>query len=274
VFVLHSYVALSAVGHQSGPGPILVRHPTPKRTLPVAGGYHRLWRGGEPRALGARATRASVVLGHGLIWISLPPSGACYVASFGAARQPRETSRRPRPRGLRAPNEIASAQWEGYHGPPIGTDSNGWTHLSWTSHVMDISCHGHLMGIKDHIRAIPDVPTQGILFHDTSTPLSHIDAWQVTMGRLAKEVGRSRSDVVGGSESRGFLVAARWRSSAAAASSWSARRTSCRARPSPTPTTWSREPTPSRSRPTPSSRAGGWSSGTTCWRRGAPWRRR
>ncbi len=64
------------------------------------------------------------------------------------------------------------------------------------------------MDIKDHIRAIPDFPKPGILYYDISTLLAHADAWQVTMGRLAKLVSRHRPDILAGIESRGFLVAA------------------------------------------------------------------
>lgn len=64
------------------------------------------------------------------------------------------------------------------------------------------------MDIKAHIRGIPDFPKPGILFYDISTLLAHPDAWQVTMGRLAKLVSRHRPDVLAGIESRGFLVAA------------------------------------------------------------------
>jgi adenine phosphoribosyltransferase len=64
------------------------------------------------------------------------------------------------------------------------------------------------MDIKDHIRAIPDFPKQGILFYDISTLLSHPDAWQVTMGRMARELIRYQPDILAGIESRGFLVAA------------------------------------------------------------------
>lgn len=64
------------------------------------------------------------------------------------------------------------------------------------------------MNIKDHIRGIPDFPKPGILFYDISTLLADADAWQVTMGRLAKEVSRHQPDVLAGIESRGFLVAA------------------------------------------------------------------
>lgn len=62
--------------------------------------------------------------------------------------------------------------------------------------------------IRDHIRGIPDFPKPGIVFYDISTLLSHPDAWQVTMGRMANQVGRHRPDMLAGIESRGFLVAA------------------------------------------------------------------
>lgn len=64
------------------------------------------------------------------------------------------------------------------------------------------------MDLKDHIRSIPDFPKPGILFYDISTLLSHPDAWQVAMGRLATIVRRYQPDILAGIESRGFLVAA------------------------------------------------------------------
>lgn len=64
------------------------------------------------------------------------------------------------------------------------------------------------MDIKDHIRSIPDFPKPGINFYDISTLLAHPDAWQVTMGRLAKAVGAWQPDILAGIESRGFLTAA------------------------------------------------------------------
>lgn len=64
------------------------------------------------------------------------------------------------------------------------------------------------MDIKEHIRSIPDFPKPGINFYDISTLLRNPDAWQVTMGRLAKVVGGWRPDVLAGIESRGFLTAA------------------------------------------------------------------
>ncbi len=70
--------------------------------------------------------------------------------------------------------------------------------------------HGfeHVMDLKDHIRGISDFPKPGIVFYDISTLLAEPDAWQVTMGRLAKLVSRHQPDVLAGIESRGFLVAA------------------------------------------------------------------
>lgn len=64
------------------------------------------------------------------------------------------------------------------------------------------------MDIKQHIRSIADFPKPGINFYDISTLLSHPDAWQVTMGRMAKIVGPYAPDILVGVESRGFLVAA------------------------------------------------------------------
>jgi adenine phosphoribosyltransferase len=64
------------------------------------------------------------------------------------------------------------------------------------------------MDLKDHIRAIPDFPKEGILFYDISTLLADADAWQVALGRLAKMVGKYQPDILAGIESRGFLVAA------------------------------------------------------------------
>jgi adenine phosphoribosyltransferase len=64
------------------------------------------------------------------------------------------------------------------------------------------------MDIKDHIRSIPDFPKPGINFYDISTLLRHPDAWQVTMGRLAKSICAWQPDVLAGIESRGFLTAA------------------------------------------------------------------
>jgi adenine phosphoribosyltransferase len=64
------------------------------------------------------------------------------------------------------------------------------------------------MDLKDHIRAIPDFPSPGILFYDISTLLRDADAWQVAMGRMAKAVRAYQPDLLAGVESRGFLIAA------------------------------------------------------------------
>jgi adenine phosphoribosyltransferase len=57
-------------------------------------------------------------------------------------------------------------------------------------------------------RGIPDFPKPGILFYDISTLLRDADAWQVTMGRMAKAVRAYQPDLLAGIESRGFLIAA------------------------------------------------------------------
>lgn len=64
------------------------------------------------------------------------------------------------------------------------------------------------MDLKAHIGQIPDFPKPGILFYDISTLLANADAWQVTMGRVAKSVMAQQPDLLVGIESRGFLVAA------------------------------------------------------------------
>ena len=64
------------------------------------------------------------------------------------------------------------------------------------------------MDLKDHIRAIPDFPKEGILFYDISTLLAHPEAWQIALSRLARIVSRHQPDMLAGIESRGFLVAA------------------------------------------------------------------
>ncbi len=64
------------------------------------------------------------------------------------------------------------------------------------------------MDLKAHIRGIPDFPKPGILFYDISTLLRDADAWQVAMGRMAKQVRIYQPDLLAGVESRGFLLAA------------------------------------------------------------------
>ncbi|PCI38655.1 MAG: adenine phosphoribosyltransferase [Rhodospirillaceae bacterium] len=64
------------------------------------------------------------------------------------------------------------------------------------------------MNLKEYIRGVPDFPIPGILFYDISTLLSHADAWQVAMGRMARMVSVYQPDVLVGIEARGFLVAA------------------------------------------------------------------
>ena len=62
--------------------------------------------------------------------------------------------------------------------------------------------------LRRFIRGIPDFPKPGILFYDISTLLRDADAWQITVGRLARAVAPLRPDLLAGVESRGFLLAA------------------------------------------------------------------
>ena len=64
------------------------------------------------------------------------------------------------------------------------------------------------MDLKQHIRSIPDFPKPGILFYDISTLLADADAWQVALGRMARDISKLQPDVLAGIDARGFLVAA------------------------------------------------------------------
>lgn len=64
------------------------------------------------------------------------------------------------------------------------------------------------MNLKEHIRTIPDFPKPGIQFYDISTLLRDADAWQITIGRLARTTRAWQPDLIAGVESRGFLLAA------------------------------------------------------------------
>ncbi|MCG4253933.1 adenine phosphoribosyltransferase [Acetobacter tropicalis] len=62
--------------------------------------------------------------------------------------------------------------------------------------------------LKRYIRNIPDFPKPGILFYDISTLMREPDAWQIAMGRLARQVAPWEPDMLAAVESRGFLTAA------------------------------------------------------------------
>lgn len=64
------------------------------------------------------------------------------------------------------------------------------------------------MELKDHIRAIPDFPTPGILFYDISTLLAHPGAWRHCISQLTETISPHKPDLLIGIESRGFLVSA------------------------------------------------------------------
>ncbi len=65
-----------------------------------------------------------------------------------------------------------------------------------------------MLDIDNYIARVPDFPKPGILFYDIVPLLADADAWQVTIGRLSREVSRMQPDILVGIESRGFLVAA------------------------------------------------------------------
>ena len=62
--------------------------------------------------------------------------------------------------------------------------------------------------LKHYIRHIPDFPKPGILFYDISTLMRNPDAWQMAMGRLARQVAPFKPDILAAVESRGLLTAA------------------------------------------------------------------
>ena len=62
--------------------------------------------------------------------------------------------------------------------------------------------------LKRYIRNIPDFPKPGILFYDISTLMREPDAWQIAMGRLARQIAPWEPDMLAAVESRGFLTAA------------------------------------------------------------------
>ena len=64
------------------------------------------------------------------------------------------------------------------------------------------------MNIKDHIRIVPDFPSQGINFYDIATLLSEPSAWIEAISRLERLALHYQPDMLMGIESRGFLVAA------------------------------------------------------------------
>ncbi len=64
------------------------------------------------------------------------------------------------------------------------------------------------MDLKEHIRAIPDFPKEGILFYDISTLLHHAEAWKSAVDQMAERIAPYEPEMLFGIESRGFLFAA------------------------------------------------------------------
>ena len=64
------------------------------------------------------------------------------------------------------------------------------------------------MGLKEHIREIPDFPTPGILFRDITPLLGHPKAFRLAVDQLAERFASEPFDAVAAIESRGFVFAA------------------------------------------------------------------
>lgn len=67
---------------------------------------------------------------------------------------------------------------------------------------------GISMGLKQHIRQVPDFPKPGVLFYDITTLLRDPAGLKVTIDRLSTPYAGQGIDVVIGIESRGFILAA------------------------------------------------------------------
>lgn len=62
--------------------------------------------------------------------------------------------------------------------------------------------------LKEHIRDIPDFPTEGIVFKDITPLLADKKAFTYTIDAIAHHYDRDEIDKVLGIEARGFMVAA------------------------------------------------------------------
>ena len=64
------------------------------------------------------------------------------------------------------------------------------------------------MDLNEHIRAIPDFPTPGILFRDITPLLAHPEAFKYAVDMLAERFESEPFDSVVAVEARGFVFAA------------------------------------------------------------------
>lgn len=64
------------------------------------------------------------------------------------------------------------------------------------------------INLKEHIRAVPDFPKEGILFYDIGTLLAYGPAWQQVTAELAKFVDEQKPDFLLAIDARGFLIGA------------------------------------------------------------------
>ena len=63
------------------------------------------------------------------------------------------------------------------------------------------------MDLAQHIRAIPDFPTPGILFRDITPLLHHPPAFRFAVDMMAERFADTSLDAIVGIEARGFLFA-------------------------------------------------------------------
>lgn len=59
--------------------------------------------------------------------------------------------------------------------------------------------------LKKYVRDIPDFPKKGIIFKDITPILKDPAAFRHVIGRLKKEISKTKVDYVAGIESRGFI---------------------------------------------------------------------
>ena len=104
----------------------------------------------------------------------------------------------------------------------------------------------NLMDLKSMIRNIPDYPKPGIMFRDVTTLMADPKGLRATIDELIWPFLKTNIDFVAGIEARGFILGGRSLTNWASASCRSARRASCRGKPSARNTALSMAWTPSR----------------------------
>ncbi|MEL6317045.1 MAG: adenine phosphoribosyltransferase [Pseudomonadota bacterium] len=64
------------------------------------------------------------------------------------------------------------------------------------------------MDLKEHVRAIPDFPKQGIVFRDVTTLFGHAEAFAEAVRQLTERLRPYQPDTIAGIEARGFVLGA------------------------------------------------------------------